>query len=222
MLATVPRHYFGEGTDKNTKAKPEIWTHRADFDSKMDKMVTEVQKLPAVGALGRHGGPSQAGERDRPRVQVLPRRLSRQVSRHGTDPGLGPSHPGLPLDVRGDGGLFLRHGKDRRPMDAVAPEERLRHPRAARLSRGLGLRRKPQRAFRPFPARAARGARARARGLGRPLPRERGAQSPRRLDGRGPARRRARPGGSPACSPTTRSPPRGRSPPRSPTRWWAA
>jgi cytochrome c556 len=52
MLATVPRHYFGEGTDKNTKAKPEIWTHRADFDSKMDKMVTEVQKLPAVVRSG--------------------------------------------------------------------------------------------------------------------------------------------------------------------------
>ncbi len=52
MLATVPRHYFGEGTDKDTKAKPEIWTHRADFDSKMDKMVTEVQKLPAVVRSG--------------------------------------------------------------------------------------------------------------------------------------------------------------------------
>ncbi|MEP7070314.1 MAG: cytochrome c, partial [Usitatibacter sp.] len=38
LLATVPRSYFGEGTDKDTKAKPEIWAHRADFDAKMDKM----------------------------------------------------------------------------------------------------------------------------------------------------------------------------------------
>lgn len=52
MLATVPRHFFGEGTDKNTKAKPGIWTHRADFDSKMDKMVTEAQKLPAAVRSG--------------------------------------------------------------------------------------------------------------------------------------------------------------------------
>ena len=48
MLSTVPRNYFGEGTDKDTKAKPEIWSHRADFDAKMDKMVGEAQKLPAV------------------------------------------------------------------------------------------------------------------------------------------------------------------------------
>ncbi len=48
MLATVPKGYFGEGTDKDTKAKPEIWTQRADFDAKMDKMVSEAQKLPAV------------------------------------------------------------------------------------------------------------------------------------------------------------------------------
>ena len=48
MLSTVPRNYFGEGTDKDTKAKPEIGSHRADFDAKMDKMVGEAQKLPAV------------------------------------------------------------------------------------------------------------------------------------------------------------------------------
>ena len=48
MLSTVPKGYFGEGTDKDTKAKPEIWAKRADFDSKMDKMVSEAQKLPAV------------------------------------------------------------------------------------------------------------------------------------------------------------------------------
>jgi cytochrome c556 len=52
LLATVPRSYFGEGTDKDTRAKPEIWTHRADFDSKMDKMVGEAAKLPAVVKTG--------------------------------------------------------------------------------------------------------------------------------------------------------------------------
>jgi cytochrome c556 len=52
MLSTVPRGYFGEGTDKDTRAKPEIWAHRADFDAKMDKMVTEAGKLPAVVRSG--------------------------------------------------------------------------------------------------------------------------------------------------------------------------
>ena len=52
MLSNVPKDFFGEGTDKDTKAKPEIWTHRADFDSKMDKMVSEAQKLPAVVRAG--------------------------------------------------------------------------------------------------------------------------------------------------------------------------
>jgi cytochrome c556 len=52
LLATVPKGYFGEGTDKETKAKPEIWMHRADFDAKMDKMVSEAQKLPAVVRAG--------------------------------------------------------------------------------------------------------------------------------------------------------------------------
>src|SRR5476649_1912429 len=52
MLSTVPKQYFGEGTDKDTKAKPEIWTNRADFDAKMDKMVSEAQKLPAAVRAG--------------------------------------------------------------------------------------------------------------------------------------------------------------------------
>lgn len=52
MLSTVPKLYFGEGTDKDTKAKPEIWTNRADFDAKMDKMVGEAQKLPAAVRAG--------------------------------------------------------------------------------------------------------------------------------------------------------------------------
>lgn len=47
-LADYPRHFFGEGTDKigDTKAKPEIWQKRADFDAKMDKMVTAAKALP--------------------------------------------------------------------------------------------------------------------------------------------------------------------------------
>ncbi|HEX7465356.1 MAG TPA: cytochrome c [Usitatibacter sp.] len=52
MLSTVPKLYFGEGTDKDTKAKPEIWTNRADFDAKMDKMAGEAQKLPAAVRAG--------------------------------------------------------------------------------------------------------------------------------------------------------------------------
>lgn len=52
MLAPVPKGYFGEGTDKDTKAKPEIWSKRADFDAKMDTMVTESQKLPGVVRTG--------------------------------------------------------------------------------------------------------------------------------------------------------------------------
>ena len=47
-LSEVPRHFFGEGTDKvgETRARPEIWQKRADFDAKMDKMVDEAKKLP--------------------------------------------------------------------------------------------------------------------------------------------------------------------------------
>ena len=52
MLSTVPKDFFGPGTDKDTKAKPEIWSHRADFDEKMDKMRGEAAKLPAVVKTG--------------------------------------------------------------------------------------------------------------------------------------------------------------------------
>ena len=46
-IADYPRQFFGDGTDKGeTKAKPEIWQKRADFDAKMDKMVTAVKALP--------------------------------------------------------------------------------------------------------------------------------------------------------------------------------
>jgi len=47
VLADYPRGFFAEGTDKGeTKAKPEIWQKRSDFDSKMDKMISEARKLP--------------------------------------------------------------------------------------------------------------------------------------------------------------------------------
>ena len=52
MLSTVPKGFFGEGTEKDTKAKPEIWSHRADFDARMDKMTGEAAKLPAVARSG--------------------------------------------------------------------------------------------------------------------------------------------------------------------------
>ena len=50
QIAPIPKGLFGEGTDKvgETRAKPEIWTNRADFDAKMDKMVGEVSKLPQL------------------------------------------------------------------------------------------------------------------------------------------------------------------------------
>lgn len=53
-LATVPKGFFGEGTDKvgETRAKPEIWTNRADFDAKMEKMVTEAGKLAQATRSG--------------------------------------------------------------------------------------------------------------------------------------------------------------------------
>ena len=52
LLSTVPKGFFGEGTDKDTKAKPDIWTHRADFDQRMDKMTGEAAKLPAIARAG--------------------------------------------------------------------------------------------------------------------------------------------------------------------------
>ena len=53
LVATEPRLHFVEGTDKGeTKAKPEIWQKRADFDQKMDKMVSETGKLPQVARNG--------------------------------------------------------------------------------------------------------------------------------------------------------------------------
>jgi len=53
-LATIPKGFFGEGSDKagETRARPEIWTKRADFDGKMDKMVQETAKLAQVAKGG--------------------------------------------------------------------------------------------------------------------------------------------------------------------------
>ena len=46
QLATIPKGFFGEGSDKGeTRARPEVWTNRTDFDAKMDKMVQETAKL---------------------------------------------------------------------------------------------------------------------------------------------------------------------------------
>jgi cytochrome c556 len=46
-LADYPRGFFGEGTDKgDTKARPEIWKNRSDFDAKMDKFVQVARTLP--------------------------------------------------------------------------------------------------------------------------------------------------------------------------------
>ena len=54
QVSQVPKSMFGEGTDKvgETRAKPEIWTHRADFDTKMNKMVEEVARLPQIARSG--------------------------------------------------------------------------------------------------------------------------------------------------------------------------
>jgi cytochrome c556 len=53
QLATIPKGFFGEGSDKGeTRAKPEVWTNRADFDAKMDKMIQETGKLAQVAKTG--------------------------------------------------------------------------------------------------------------------------------------------------------------------------
>ena len=47
VLADYPKNFFGPGTDKgDTKAKPELWKNRSDFDDKMEKMIGEARKLP--------------------------------------------------------------------------------------------------------------------------------------------------------------------------------
>jgi cytochrome c556 len=62
QVSTVPKGFFGEGTDKvgETRAKPEIWTHRADFDAKMDKMVSEAARVPQIARSGDEGALKKA------------------------------------------------------------------------------------------------------------------------------------------------------------------
>lgn len=48
-LAEYPHTHFVEGTEKgDTKARPELWKNRADFDEKMRTMVKEAKDLPAA------------------------------------------------------------------------------------------------------------------------------------------------------------------------------
>jgi cytochrome c556 len=53
-LSKLPFAAFGEGTDKAapTRAKPEIWTNRADFDAKAKTYQDEAVKLQAVAKTG--------------------------------------------------------------------------------------------------------------------------------------------------------------------------
>lgn len=47
VLSDYQKNFFGPGTDKGeTKAKPELWKNRSDFDDKMEKMIAEARKLP--------------------------------------------------------------------------------------------------------------------------------------------------------------------------------
>jgi cytochrome c556 len=53
-LSKLPFTAFGEGTDKGapTRAKPEIWTNRADFDAKAKTYQDEVIRLQAAAKTG--------------------------------------------------------------------------------------------------------------------------------------------------------------------------
>jgi cytochrome c556 len=53
FVVKLPWGSFGPGTDTgDTKAKPGIWQNQADFESKRDAMLAEIQKLPqAAGTL---------------------------------------------------------------------------------------------------------------------------------------------------------------------------
>jgi cytochrome c556 len=54
MMSKLPYTAFGEGTDKvgNTRALPEVWSKRADFDTAAKKMQDEVVKLQAATKTG--------------------------------------------------------------------------------------------------------------------------------------------------------------------------
>jgi cytochrome c556 len=53
-FSKLPFAAFGEGTDKGapTRAKPEIWTNRADFDAKAKTYQDEALKLQAAAKTG--------------------------------------------------------------------------------------------------------------------------------------------------------------------------
>jgi cytochrome c556 len=53
-MSKLPYTAFGEGTDKvgNTRALPEVWSKRADFDAGAKKMQDEVVKLQAAAKSG--------------------------------------------------------------------------------------------------------------------------------------------------------------------------
>jgi cytochrome c556 len=53
QLSTIPKGFFGEGSDKGeTRAKAEVWQNRADFDKKMDRMTQETARLAQVARTG--------------------------------------------------------------------------------------------------------------------------------------------------------------------------
>ena len=54
QLSPLAMEGFVAGSDKGaeTKAKPEVWTKSADFKEKMDKMVSESNKLAAIARTG--------------------------------------------------------------------------------------------------------------------------------------------------------------------------
>jgi cytochrome c556 len=53
-VSKLPFTAFGEGTDKGapTRAKPEIWTNRTDFEAKAKAFQDEVVKLQAAAKTG--------------------------------------------------------------------------------------------------------------------------------------------------------------------------
>ena len=53
-MSKLPYTAFGDGTDKvgNTRALPEVWSKRADFDAGAKKMQDEVLKVQAAAKSG--------------------------------------------------------------------------------------------------------------------------------------------------------------------------
>jgi cytochrome c556 len=72
---------FIGGSDKggDTKAKPSIWTERAQFDAVMKKMQEEVAKHQRCRQDRRSGKDQGRCWQHRAKLQSLPRRLPRQV-----------------------------------------------------------------------------------------------------------------------------------------------